>query len=407
MVSIFTVDEAGRHDRTEYHPYGRQGGIDHGSPHSGFHQQIMPFQNPLHLRRASEQPQTHDNFYGAANAIYQAGQTLASAGAPTNVWSTAQQESHRQNPSQENIHNASLADSNPPYPYPLSSYSPSKTTYVHAPRNSLGSVSHGDPSFYGQGAAMNDATRYGIPPSYGTDSLPIHLQPSSPPQPQNSASAILPGQLQAGQQSRPPPGVSSNTAPILPTLPQISTQLQQQPAMSTRPVTVSAHSYSRSSPGIMDQQRYKPFMSKSPEELKYANQPGAYAPPPPGPGPSSYSPLGLADIRPRADTTLSDSTFGPSQGQDLDVAEYNINSSYIAPWPIYAVDWCKWTPKGANAPAGKIAIGSYLEDNHNYVRILVVSSTPMLILTNRSKFSMLNVRRSIPTILMGREGWNS
>lgn len=83
---------------------------------------------------------------------------------------------------------------------------------------------------------------------------------------------------------------------------------------------------------------------------------------------NSYSPLGLADIRPRADTGLSGTTFSPEQVvENVDVVQYPTNSNYVTPWPIYAADWCKWTPKGGNTAAGKVAIGSYLEDNHNYV----------------------------------------
>jgi WD repeat-containing protein 68 len=40
-------------------------------------------------------------------------------------------------------------------------------------------------------------------------------------------------------------------------------------------------------------------------------------------------------------------------------------SNYLAPWALYAFDWCKWTPQGKGA--GKVAIGSYLEDGHNFV----------------------------------------
>jgi WD repeat-containing protein 68 len=41
----------------------------------------------------------------------------------------------------------------------------------------------------------------------------------------------------------------------------------------------------------------------------------------------------------------------------------------MAPWALYAFDWCKWAPQGNSA--GKLAIGSYLEDGHNYVSVLL------------------------------------
>jgi WD repeat-containing protein 68 len=48
------------------------------------------------------------------------------------------------------------------------------------------------------------------------------------------------------------------------------------------------------------------------------------------------------------------------------------NSNYLAPWSIYAYDWCKWNVPGGNS-AGKMAVGSYLEDNHNFVCDMLTS----------------------------------
>jgi WD repeat-containing protein 68 len=48
-------------------------------------------------------------------------------------------------------------------------------------------------------------------------------------------------------------------------------------------------------------------------------------------------------------------------------------SNYLAPWVLYAFDWCKWQPGGNSA--GKVAIGSYLEDGHNFVSDVGGSST--------------------------------
>ena len=77
----------------------------------------------------------------------------------------------------------------------------------------------------------------------------------------------------------------------------------------------------------------------------------------------SNTPLGLADIRPRADSSMSD---GPAGVVGYDPAGSHPGpSNYMAPWAIYAFDWCKW-PAQANS-AGKLAVGSYLEDGHNYV----------------------------------------
>ena len=42
------------------------------------------------------------------------------------------------------------------------------------------------------------------------------------------------------------------------------------------------------------------------------------------------------------------------------------NSNYLAPWPVFAFDWCKYPVPHGNS-AGKMAVGSYLEDPHNFV----------------------------------------
>ncbi|KAI5808800.1 WD40-repeat-containing domain protein [Peziza echinospora] len=49
------------------------------------------------------------------------------------------------------------------------------------------------------------------------------------------------------------------------------------------------------------------------------------------------------------------------------------NSRYLAPWGIFAVDWCKWpVSPGGNGLGGfgRVAIGSYSEDSHNCIQIL-------------------------------------
>jgi WD repeat-containing protein 68 len=77
----------------------------------------------------------------------------------------------------------------------------------------------------------------------------------------------------------------------------------------------------------------------------------------------SNTPLGLADIRPRADSSLSDGLPGSMQ-YELANGQPG-TSNYLAPWALYAFDWCKWAPQGNSS--GKLALGSYLEDGHNFV----------------------------------------
>lgn len=203
----------------------------------------------------------------------------------------------------------------------------------------------------------------------GTANVPsISVHPSSAQTGQYSSSgnssAALPGALQPGNASRPPV-VSMNTAPsILPTLPQISLQSQQQTTVSRPP---NLHGHSRSSPAGFEQSKYQ--QQGTTESRKYASSPGgniqAY------PQGSKYSPLGLADIRPPGELLPDAAALSPAFRAFNEEAQAPTNSNYVAPWPIYAVDWCKWPiPGGTGSFCGKVAIGSYLEDNHNYIQII-------------------------------------
>ncbi|KAJ5446400.1 hypothetical protein N7491_002482 [Penicillium cf. griseofulvum] len=122
-------------------------------------------------------------------------------------------------------------------------------------------------------------------------------------------------------------------------------------------------------PAGFDQSMYK--QHAAPDGSKYPSSPGAF--PPHTPQGSKYSPLGLADIRPSGEHMLSEALMNPGMSS----VSYNngdnqvpTNSNYVAPWPIYAVDWCKWPITGNSGFGGKIAMGSYLEDSHNYIQIL-------------------------------------
>lgn len=202
-------------------------------------------------------------------------------------------------------------------------------------------------------------------PSINVHSSTQSLQYGSP---SGKSSVTLPGALTPGGQNRPP-AVSVNTAPsVLPTLPQTT------PQSSHRASMVNSHGHSRSSPAGFDQTMYK--QQGGGEGSRYPSSPGAGYPPHTPQG-SKYSPLGLADIRPPGDHLgLGDALLSPDSGSGGGLLPYNgdtqipSNSNYVAPWPIYAVDWCKWPITGSsNSFGGKLAVGSYLEDNHNYVRI--------------------------------------
>lgn len=161
----------------------------------------------------------------------------------------------------------------------------------------------------------------------------------------------LPGSLQAGRPGLP----SANTAPTtVPQLPPLSLPGHQAP--SSRGSSVSqTHSYSRSSPAaalIDDPTKYS-----TPPSHKFA---GLQTP-----QTGAYSPLGLADIRSLPDSSEMPASANPFQ----DYPPEPTPCSYLAPWAVYAFDWCKWPIQqhSIGDSAGKVAVGSYLEDGHNYV----------------------------------------
>jgi DDB1- and CUL4-associated factor 7 len=204
-------------------------------------------------------------------------------------------------------------------------------------------------------------------------SLPPSLMyaPSGP-------SSGVPGSLQpaggqAQAQARPAPPQAAYTAPDkLPSVPHINTN-QQQYSLPTRSNTMShippaSHSYSRSSPAGLQDQKYIPFNSAGTTPIapelpppKYPQTPqqkyfSSHTPGASGSG-VAQSPLVLEQIRPRANSTLHD-----EHAYELQPT----NSNYFAPWAIFAFDWCKYPTLGGSS-AGKMAIGSYVEEPHNFV----------------------------------------
>lgn len=237
-------------------------------------------------------------------------------------------------------------------------------------------------------------------PSINVHSSAQALHYGSPP---GNNSGTLPGALTPGGQNRPP-AVSVNTAPSV--LPQTTPQ-------SHRTSMINSHGHSRSSPAGFDQAMYK--QQGSGESSRYPTSPGTGYPPRTPQG-SKYSPLGLADIRPPGDHLgLGDALLSPGGGGGL--LPYNhdtqipSNSNYIAPWPIYAVDWCKWPVTGSsNSFGGKLALGSYLEDNHNYVRAATSKAVGVTNLLSRSKSlthtgpNRTQIRR---TLQQEKSSWNT
>ncbi|KAF2867243.1 WD40-repeat-containing domain protein [Massariosphaeria phaeospora] len=226
---------------------------------------------------------------------------------------------------------------------------------------------------------------YSSPDQYPANAPNISLHQATPQGIQyGNAPANVPGSLQAAPQQRPVPS-SAYTAPsTVPTMPQLNTNAQQY-TLPTRSSTMnqqhsSSHGYSRSSPaGLGPDQKYIPF-SNTPDHSKYgAGTPAQKYYPSTPLGAASNSPLGLDDIRPRANSNMGEEALG---GHNFykDSERVPSNSNYLAPWGVYAFDWCKWNVHGGNS-AGKIAIGSYLEDTHNFIQILDTQITPQEIST--------------------------
>lgn len=199
-----------------------------------------------------------------------------------------------------------------------------------------------------------------------------HPEPSSIV-PSNGGS--VPGSLQPGGASSRPATSSAYTTPTDTPAQHIPTNAQQYTQNQAPSRSNTLHGHSRSSPAGMDgSQKYIPF-HQTPAQTPIASNPKAYnmsQAQTPGVGPS-HSPLNLTDIRSRA---ISDANEGASgTGTLFTYSETATNSNYLAPFPTYAYDWCKW-PVMSGGSAGKMAVGSYLEDPHNFIQILDTHITP-------------------------------
>ncbi|GJD04969.1 WD repeat domain-containing protein [Colletotrichum higginsianum] len=180
----------------------------------------------------------------------------------------------------------------------------------------------------------------------------IKLDQASPNVPQYQNTSSVPNVLQPGGPAARLPNAFE--APELELIPQLLPLL---PAAGYEGASTFAP-YTPTTPSGSGSQ----FMS--PPDQKY-NAPGSQRN-------ISNTPLGLADIRPRADSSMSDGVPG-SVAYELANAQPG-TSNYLAPWALYAFDWCKWPPQGHGA--GKLAVGSYLEDGHNYIQILDTQMVP-------------------------------
>lgn len=324
----------------------------------------------------------HNNAQGTASGLLQAAQALGSIGSPAGNLRTAATGTtlagtdslYPSNTGTLNFNagaqpaqapNNSAAQPNPPSHAIISSPATNNTQQFETPRRQQAYSRHPDELHLGDVDSVAAPKGSIQPRDHAAGAPRINLEQPAPETSQYQNAGHLPGPLQSGGSNRPPT-LSSNTTPSVPTL---QTPMSQDPFVT--PMRSAAqnlsHNYSRSSPSAgYDGQAYQPYTTTSggselgqfptPSSLKYA------------PGQQrnvSNTPLGLADIRPRADSNLSDAVPGANPYSYDGANAVPTNSNYLAPWAIYAFDWCKWPAH--NNDAGKVAVGSYLEDGHNFV----------------------------------------
>jgi WD repeat-containing protein 68 len=324
----------------------------------------MPFSSHFHHQQQQDQP-------NLANGIYQAAHALGSIAAPTGNLRSATSGTTKAG-----------TDVFLPQSQPQQAYSgQAQAQQIQAPPQAQ---QHPHINNYSEQfeltqrphptARMSDDLQ--LPPvaqSLGADYSQSPHQ-SAPPGAIYGAPLVsnsVPGSLQPGLATRPGPPQSAYTAPTVPQVPHISTNAQQY-TLPTRSNTMhnASHSYSRSSPAGLEQ-KYIPF-NNNPESQKYPQtpqqQPPKFYTPQTPTGASSNSPLALDQIRPRANSNMGgdDMSGATLFGDSMERAP--TNSNYLSPWAVFAFDWCKYPVPHGNS-AGKIAVGSYLEDPHNYVCI--------------------------------------
>ncbi|PHH93255.1 hypothetical protein CDD83_9525 [Cordyceps sp. RAO-2017] len=269
----------------------------------------------------------------------------------------------------------------------------SQSQQLPPPRRPVGSGPYGQDELHMSGMASSPQGQHMSSPLDYTPQIKLDQPP---------AASSVPNVLQPGPMSARPPAMSANTAPTgLATLhgsvPSASHDYHT-PSKPSLSMSAHTHTYSRSSPAVgydappppSSSSSYHPYTPTTPAGSSSQFMSPADASKYGAPGSQrtfSNTPLGLADIRPRADSSMSDSAPGAA-AYDLANAQAG-PSSYVAPWAVYAFDWCKWPPQGTGA--GKLAIGSYLEDGHNFIQILdsQVLPTPQDLYTpTSSKFSL-------------------
>ncbi|RFU23648.1 hypothetical protein B7463_g12692, partial [Scytalidium lignicola] len=322
---------------------------------------------------------------GVASGILPATQSLGSFGAPaSNLNNVASGKPATAGTDRQRSASGTMSSSNPGGPPPPSAaYTSQHTSSTVALPPAAGAQMippqqfetprrprHPDDHHISTGAPAIPSQR---PPMASRDyvsAAPRISLDQAPPDSQYQGGGPVPGSLQPGRQVP----IAVNTAPTVPTLSQNLAQDTYNPSRSSQ-----IHNYTRASPATgYENQGYGPYggnVAGGADPANYAPTPTQKYTPQGTQRTISNTPLGLADIRPRADSTLSEGMPGSNPYFD-GASAVPTNSNYLAPWAVYAFDWCKWPAQ--NHDAGKLALGSYLEDGHNFIQILDsrISPTP-------------------------------
>ena len=352
---------------------------------------------PFHTRHSSTNstsaasPQYHvqQPSISAASGPYHASQQLGSFGVPAGnrLSGTGTERVYASSGTMSNVNAGSQQQQQPP---PSASYSlpphPNPAAASSPPTNTMSNNSqqfetprrarHPD-ELHMSSSATNIASQRGVlssprdyqqpPQQHQQQQGPrISLDQGTPGSSQYQNPGQLPGALQPGR----PGAMSTATAPTLPNVAQnLGGSEYTTPSRGTN--SGMSHNYTRSSPAASSgfDTGYVPYSATtpstdqgqftSPTSQKYIPQSTQRS--------ISNTPLGLADIRPRADSGMADALPGANPYSYDGANAIPTNSNYLAPWAIYAFDWCKWPAQGHDA--GKVAVGSYLEDGHNFVRM--------------------------------------
>ncbi|CUS08254.1 unnamed protein product, partial [Tuber aestivum] len=233
-------------------------------------------------------------------------------------------------------------------------------------------------------------TQGGNPGDLYTSPQDLHYppRPSDPIQAQQLSSSTPSSQHQPQQQQyqayhspQPPSSTSSRpqphtTATALGSVPRINDPLQQQQSTMHRTSTTNAslsHS-SKYSPQLntsssSTSNRDNSVVSAGGDPGRKYTHPGALTPTYPSSTQhsSSHSHSAAAHLGMGLSGFTSPAASTREREETSAVGAVG-NGKWMSPWSLYALDWCKWQP--TNGGYGRVAIGSYAEDSHNYIQIL-------------------------------------